>query len=144
MKSAFLYFLTGAASGVLGGMGMGGGTLLIPALTVFFGLPQKYAQAINLVSFVPMAATASFIHLKNGRVVADGLAFIVIPAAITGAAFGFLAAAIDGDILKKLFGAFLVFLAVFQIFHKEKPEKKRRLNGDCPLLCDRKNRKNIF
>ena len=34
----FLFFLCGIAGGVLGGMGMGGGTALIPLLTVLCGV----------------------------------------------------------------------------------------------------------
>jgi uncharacterized membrane protein YfcA len=47
-----LYILVGIIGGVLGGMGMGGGTLLIPMLGIFFGLEQHVAQAINLISFI--------------------------------------------------------------------------------------------
>ena len=39
----FLYVISGVAGGVIGGMGMGGGTLLIPLLTVLCGLSQHYA-----------------------------------------------------------------------------------------------------
>ena len=35
-----LLFVIGAAAGMISGMGMGGGTLLIPALTLLMGIPQ--------------------------------------------------------------------------------------------------------
>ena len=35
--------LSGVVSGILGGMGMGGGTLLIPILTIFLNFAQKNA-----------------------------------------------------------------------------------------------------
>ena len=62
----FLFSLFGFLGGVLGGMGMGGGTVLIPLLTVFLNVGQKTAQAINLIAFSPMAAVALFVHFKNG------------------------------------------------------------------------------
>ncbi|HBF86458.1 MAG TPA: sulfite exporter TauE/SafE family protein [Clostridiales bacterium] len=135
----FLFFLTGIAGGVLGGMGMGGGTLLIPALTTFFGLSQKSAQAINLAAFIPMSAIASLIHFNKGRVERDGLGFIIVPAALASAATSFLANASGGDVLKKLFGAFLVLLAVFQAFggKKDGTGKPRRLEKDVPLLGEK-------
>ena len=40
-------------SGIIGGMGRGGGTLLIPILTIFLSFEQKSAQAINLLVFIP-------------------------------------------------------------------------------------------
>ena len=64
--SFYLLVLCGFAGGVLGGMGMGGGTALIPLLTIFLGLPQTVAQGINLISFLPMSLLALSVHFKNG------------------------------------------------------------------------------
>ena len=58
-------FLAGLVSGIVGGMGMGGGTLLIPILTIFLSFKQKSAQAINLLVFIPMSLVALVIHIKN-------------------------------------------------------------------------------
>ena len=41
----FWYILAGVCGGIIGGMGMGGGTLLIPILTLFLGIDQRSAQA---------------------------------------------------------------------------------------------------
>ena len=38
------FIIAGIASGVIAGMGMGGGTLLIPALTLLLGVAQRGAQ----------------------------------------------------------------------------------------------------
>lgn len=61
-----LHFVIGAAAGVISGMGMGGGTLLIPALTLLMGIPQRQAQGVNMLSFLPAAAAALYIH-KRGK-----------------------------------------------------------------------------
>ena len=53
--SFIFYLLAGFVSGLFGGMGMGGGTVLIPVLTLFFGVEQHIAQATNLIAFLPMA-----------------------------------------------------------------------------------------
>ena len=116
MGKWLLFALCGAISGILGGMGMGGGTLLIPMLTIFFGVGQHEAQAINLVSFIPMAALALFIHAKNGRVKKEGLWLLILPAVALSVGGSFLAAAAPAGILKKIFGGFLVALGVFQFF----------------------------
>lgn len=50
----YICLVSGFVSGLLGGMGMGGGTLLIPVLTIFFSVPQKIAQSTNLLAFLPM------------------------------------------------------------------------------------------
>ena len=42
---SFLWLvIAGFVSGVIGGMGMGGGTLLIPILTIFLAFEQKNAH----------------------------------------------------------------------------------------------------
>ena len=41
MLKIILLAVSGIAAGVLGGMGMGGGTILIPLLTIFFNVGQK-------------------------------------------------------------------------------------------------------
>ena len=97
-------FITGAIAGVLGGMGMGGGTLLIPALTAIFGLDQKFSQTINLVSFIPMAAVALFIHAKNGLVRLKGTAVLGVSAMIFSVGASFLEKLIHGSVQKKIFG----------------------------------------
>ena len=104
--------VAGFFSGLLGGMGMGGGTVLIPALTIFLGVEQHVAQATNLIAFLPMALFTLNVHRKNGLLKTEGLKSIVIPALITSVAAGFLASFLPAFVLKKLFGAFLIGLSV--------------------------------
>ena len=61
----FLEILAGIVGGIVAGMGMGGGTLTIPILTLFLKYEQLRAQGVNLVAFLPMAVVALFIHVKN-------------------------------------------------------------------------------
>ena len=114
---AFLIYLAvGLLAGILGGMGMGGGTILIPALTIFLGVNQHVAQATNVIAFLPMAALVLPAHKKNGLLRTDDVWEIVIPALITTVLAGFVMAALPTQVLKKLFGIFLVSLAVKQLF----------------------------
>ncbi len=118
-----LLVLTGLISGVLGGMGMGGGTILIPLLTIFFDVEQKQAQAVNLAAFIPMAIVSLIIHIKNKRVRTNGILWIIIPAAGLSLAGSFAAQAMNGEILKRIFGGFLLLLSVAQFFSEEINEK---------------------
>ena len=61
----FWEILAGVIGGIVAGMGMGGGTLTIPILTIFLKYEQLRAQGVNLVAFLPMAVVALFIHIKN-------------------------------------------------------------------------------
>lgn len=119
MLRLILLGLSGAVAGILGGMGMGGGTILIPMLTIFFSIGQHTSQAVNLISFVPMSICALVVHIKNGLVKKEKLWLIIIPAVILGCVLSFVAKGIDGKILKKIFGAFLLILSGFQFFTKK-------------------------
>ena len=127
MLRIFLLAVSGIAAGVLGGMGMGGGTILIPLLTIFFNVGQKEAQAINLVAFIPMAIVSLAIHIKNKRVKKEGLLWIIIPAVLTSVGGGFAAQAVNGEVLKRIFGGFLLLLSVVQFFSEEISEFTGRL-----------------
>lgn len=123
MWRIILLVLAGIAAGALGGMGMGGGTILIPVLTIFFGTEQKQAQAINLVAFIPMAIASLIVHVKNERVETKGILWIIIPATVLSLAGSMVAQAINGEILKRIFGGFLLLLSVAQFFSEEINEK---------------------
>ncbi|MGG2468572.1 sulfite exporter TauE/SafE family protein [Paraclostridium bifermentans] len=107
--------LLGFFSGIIGGMGMGGGTILIPALILFANIDPKIAQSINLLSSIPMTIFALLIHIKNKKVIFK----LVIPIAsfgILGAIFGsFLATYLSSEVLKKVFGVFLLVIGILEV-----------------------------
>ena len=56
----------GLGAGILSAWGVGGGTLLLLVMTLLLGVDQRTAQAVNLVFFLPTAASA-LICLKLKR-----------------------------------------------------------------------------
>ena len=68
-----VYLIAGVLGGFLGGMGMGGGTVLIPILTIFCGVEQHLAQSVNLLSFLPMALLSLRVHSQNGLLDTKGV-----------------------------------------------------------------------
>lgn len=82
-------------------------------------------QAVNLISFVPMAVVALVIHFKNKMVELNGLFYAVIPAALTAVTGGIISANLSGNALKKSFGAFLIVLSAVQFF-ADKLQKKAK------------------
>ena len=109
-----LYICCGIVAGILGGMGMGGGTLLIPLLTILLGFNQKFAQTINLISFSIMAFFVIMLHIKN-KLINLKIAIKIASFALFFSIFGsFLANYIKISILKVLFGTLLITIAVGQ------------------------------
>ena len=116
MTAQHVIIAVSALGGIIGGMGMGGGTLLIPLLTLAAGLEQHLAQAINLIAFVPMSIVALIIHKKNGYVDVKRSAPIMI-FALAGAIGGsFLAKYAGGYALRACYGAFLIVLGIVQMY----------------------------
>ena len=83
-----LYILAGAASGVLSGMGIGGGVLLIPALVLLGGIAQHSAQGINLLYFLPTAIGALWIHRKERQLEKKVLPMLIVGGVLGAAAGG--------------------------------------------------------
>ena len=109
------FIIAGVASGVIAGMGMGGGTLLIPALTLLLGVTQRSARGVNMLSFLPAAVIALVIHRRAGRLdVKKSIPAIL--SGIVGAVLGSLAAGrMQEDTLKRVFGIFLMVMAAGEI-----------------------------
>ena len=110
-----LFTIIGFFAGIIGGMGMGGGTILIPALILFAHIDPKIAQSVNLLSSKPMTIFALIIHIRNKNVVFS----LVIPIAlfgVLGAICGsFVATYISSKVLKKVFGVFLLIVGIIEI-----------------------------
>ena len=136
MSGWLIPLLVGAATGVLSGFGVGGGTLLLVYMTTLAGLDQHLAQGINLLYFLPAGLTALPAHLKNGYIekpvllpavgaglVCAGLLFPAISAGLLCAALASWAAtALDVDLLRKLFGGFLILIGLSELFGRVKEE----------------------
>jgi len=115
-----LLFIIGLLSGMIGGMGIGGGTILIPSIIFFAGITQHAAQGINLVSFIPTAIAAILIHARNKHV-RFRLAFHLILAGISGAVIGsVLASYMSGSVLRRMFGIYLLVMGVHEMLRKGK------------------------
>lgn len=113
----------GAVCGVFSGLGIGGGTLLMIWMTAVMGVAQKTAQGINLLYFLPTAVCALIFHIKNHLIRWK----TVLPAAIAGSVTAilgaWLATAMDTELLRKLFGAFLLAVGVRELIYRERKRK---------------------
>ena len=107
---------SGSISGIVSGLGMGGGTVLIVILSIFFGIDQHKAQATNIVFFVPTSIVATIMNIKN-KTVSWNIAKIIIPFGIIGAIGGAIVSVnLDTQILRRVFGVFLGVIAIYEVF----------------------------
>lgn len=112
-------FLVGTATGVLSAFGIGGGTLLLIYMTSFAGIAQNAAQGINLLYFLPTAATALISHKKNGFLRKEAATPAILFGLMGTAVAAWGATEIDVNILRKCFGVFLLYVGLTELFRKK-------------------------
>ena len=103
--------LGGAVGGLLG---VGGGIVFVPALTIVIGTSQLEASATSLLAIVPVAMVGTWRQHRNGNVdIRDGVAVGLL--SVPGVAAGVLAAnALPQRALELGFAALILFVA-FQL-----------------------------
>jgi len=122
-----IYALLGLVFGVVGGMGLGGGIVLIPAMTILMGVEQHAAQGMTLFAYLPMAAFAVVWYIRKKAVRLKPVLFL-IAFGLLGAAGGFpLVRAVETGTLRLIFGGFLIAAALVRVWRQEvKPALDRR------------------
>ena len=110
--------LAGAVTGVLSGFGIGGGSLLLIYMTSFAGVGQDLAQGINLLYFLPTAATALPTHAKNGYIEKAALPPAILAGLAGTALAAWAATGMDVELLRRCFGVFLLIIGVRELFRK--------------------------
>ena len=115
MTAWLLPLLAGFGTGILSAWGVGGGTLLLLIMTLFLGVDQTTAQAINLLYFLPTAGVSLFFHRKNGLLDKAAIRQAVPAGLVSAAAAVWLATTVDVEILRKPFGVFLLFTGVMTL-----------------------------
>lgn len=119
--ATFLILLgIGLAAGMLAGVvGVGGGIIIVPALVYFLGLGQHMAQGTSILLMLPpIGVLAAWNYYKDGSY---NLAYAAVIAIffIIGGYFGSRwALKVDAALLRKLFGGFMILVALKLIFGK--------------------------
>jgi uncharacterized membrane protein YfcA len=120
MNEIIVLLIVGVLAGFLSGLvGIGGGTIVVPALVYFLSFSQQQAQGTSLLLLLlPTGVFAVMNYYKAGYV--DWQAALII--ATTFLLGGFLgskvAIAIDQNTVKKIFAAFLILMGVKMLIWK--------------------------
>ncbi len=124
----------GLAAGVIGGLvGVGGSLVIIPVLTLLLGTNQHLSQAAAMIVNLFVTAPALVRHEQAdlvrwdvvGRMLPFGLVFILVGVEASNY--------IDGDALKKIYGAFLLYVIAFNL-SKLLEERRPRTDPIPPRL----------
>ena len=108
----------GFGVGVLAGLlGVGGGTILVPLLVLGQGVDQHTAQGISLLMIVPVGIVGVWSYARQGKLPSGSLLPSLFAGGVLGALTGaFLAHRTPAPTLTRLFGVFMLLVAVQMIF----------------------------
>ncbi|HKW06280.1 MAG TPA: sulfite exporter TauE/SafE family protein [Candidatus Dormibacteraeota bacterium] len=114
----------GFGAGFLSGtIGIGGGALFVPTMTVGASISQAIAQGTSLVAIVPTALVSTITHIREGNVLRQA-ALWMGGGGVFGAVLGALVAVeVPGPILARVWGAFLLFTAYRLLVQALRPVK---------------------
>lgn len=120
LSTILIIVVIGIITGVMAGMlGIGGGLVVIPALVMVMGMSQQAAQGTSLAMMLPpIGILAAYNYYKAGHVDIR-IALILAIAFIAGSYFGSkLAIRLPQELMKKIFGIFLLLVAIKMLFWK--------------------------
>lgn len=111
--SVLLIFMVSIVAGVFGSLlGLGGGIIVIPALTLLFKIPIHYAIGASIVSVIATSSGAAVVYVRD-KLTNIRVGMFLELATTTGALTGaFIAGLIRPHILYILFGLLLLFSAI--------------------------------
>jgi hypothetical protein len=120
VAAGLLLIAGGIAAGVFGSLlGLGGGVLIVPLLTLVFGLPLREAVGVSLVCVIVTSSASAGVYLQ--RNVANLRLGMVLElfTAVGAMAGGLVAFLIDEDVLALLFAGLLVYVAASMARRRE-------------------------
>ena len=120
-----LLLITACFSGIFAGMGMGGGTFLIPLLSLFFGVEQIICQSTNVICFSFVAIICSIIYAVNKLIDYKVVLCVVVPATTIATIASVFAIKTDSNILQICFSCFIILVGIFYFVKTIKQMKKK-------------------
>lgn len=108
--------IIGAVTGVLSGMGVGGGSLLMLYLTLFSETAQRTAQGVNLLYFLPTAGGALVGHVRNKLIDKCAFSYSCGFGLVTCTLASVVAGKLPMQLLRRGFGLFLLAVGTVELF----------------------------
>ncbi|MGD0383364.1 MAG: sulfite exporter TauE/SafE family protein [Thermoguttaceae bacterium] len=104
-----LIWLGSLAAGFLGGLtGLGGGVVIVPLLTLVFGVDIRYAIGASLVSVIATSSGAAAVYVKEGFTNLRIGMFLEIATTVGALVGAGVAARLSPDIVAVIFGVVLI------------------------------------
>ncbi len=121
--------LIGLGAGVASGLaGVGGGVIMIPAMTELLGLSQQTAQGTSLFAIIFTSVAGTSINLRNRWVDLRAAAVIGLVGVIAVQVGSKLALQLDQQLLRRLFGGLVLFSGIRMFYRLARAERNQPAN----------------
>ncbi|MBT5925884.1 MAG: sulfite exporter TauE/SafE family protein [Verrucomicrobia bacterium] len=112
-----IFSVTGAISGVISGLfGVGGGIIIVPALTYFLNVPIKTAIGSSLAIIIPTALMGAGKHIHQGNIDWKIVLSVAPMAVVGGYAGAWLTQHLEPAHIRKGFAVLMVYVGIQQFF----------------------------
>jgi uncharacterized membrane protein YfcA len=147
LEFTVLVGLASVAAGFLGALtGLGGGVVIVPMLSLVFGVDIRYAIGASLVSVIATSSGAAAAYVKEGYTNIRIGMFLEVATTFGAFAGAFLASYVSGSAIAIVFGVVLLASAYLSVRRKSDAEfltnadpiaLRLRLDGDFPTATGR-------
>ena len=117
-------------SGIIAGMGVGGGSIFILLSTIFNVFEHKEAQSYNLIMFIVVGISAAISNLKNKKLDLKMFKKLIIPVCIGSICGILLIKVINDKTLRLLFYIFMLFIGSYEIISSLKKMLSGKTNNE--------------
>lgn len=109
-------FVAACVCGVASGLfGIGGGTLLVPFLALFFAFGQHRAQGTSLIALIPPTGALAFFAYAKAGYVSWQTGLLLIPGVFVGGILGgWLAKRLAPRRMRQVFAGLMLMLGIWQ------------------------------
>lgn len=123
----FTMTLVGIFAGILGALlGLGGGIVITPVLTLLFGVDIKYAVGASIIAVLATSSGSAIAYLKDDMLNLRIAMFLEIFTTLGAFVGAMLSVITNSQILFLLYGALMLFQA-FNMYQKIRAKRKFRL-----------------
>lgn len=127
-----LLLLAAFTAGLLGSLtGLGGGVVVIPVLTLLFGVDIRYAIGAALLASIATSSGAATAYIREGVTNIRLGMFLEIATTIGAVGGAFLAMYMPTNAIAVILGVVLIFSAVMTV--RKKSDEERQLSAGSPL-----------
>ena len=135
MNSMLLLLVMGVAAGCLGAiLGIGGGMIITPVLTIMMGLPIKYAIGASIISVIATSSGSTIAYLKDDMLNLRVAMFLEIATTVGAIMGALLVGVFSSNFLYVLFGFFLLY-STYNMIRKLFSKKGEAVyNGSDPIV----------